>query len=151
MIAISLWQPWATALLLEFPDGVALKPDETRHWDLPARCVGVPVAIHAAQREDKATRLGWEKVIEMHHDLFREAGFPTYFDLPRGAVIGVVRFSAGLDALAAKRRLVRGQHLLGDYDRGRFAWPTTQRLLLKTPIPTVGRQGFFKVPVDLPA
>lgn len=145
MIAISLWQPWATALLLEFPDGVPIKPDETRHWDLPPRCIGVPIAIHAAQRDDAKTRRGWRNPIEMHHDLFKAAGYESYDALPRGAIVGQVTFQMALPTFYAKRKLIRCQHLLGDYGDGRFAWPTTQRTRYAEPIPAKGRQGFFKV------
>lgn len=150
MIAISLWQPWATALLLEFPDRVALKPDETRHWDLPARCVGVPVAIHAAARKDPETKRAWLNLIGMHYDLFKGAGIETYDQLPRGCVVGQVTFSAGVSTVDAKRRLIRCQHLMGNYDAGRFAWPTTARTRYFTPIPVMGRQGFFNFPSNPP-
>lgn len=145
MIAISLWQPWATALLLEFPDGIPIKPDETRHWNLPERCVGVPVAIHAAQRDDKVTRAAWLNMIDFHFEVFKAAGYDHWSDLPKGALVGQVSFRHAETSFDAKRRLIRGQHLLGDYGPERFAWPTLTRKRYAQPIPTIGRQGFFKV------
>ena len=32
MKALSLWQPWAEMIFRTDDDGLALKPDETRHW-----------------------------------------------------------------------------------------------------------------------
>lgn len=145
MIAISLWQPWATALLLEFPDGVALKPDETRHWALPARCVGVPVAIHAAQKKDFTTLQAWRNLTGMHYDLFAAAGYKFYDDLPRGGLVGQVTFAASIPTVEARPRLIRGQHLMGNYEDGRFAWPTAARSRFPSLIRITGRQGFFKV------
>lgn len=157
MKAISLWQPWATALFLEIEDlgkMVPLKADETRHWALPANLIGERVAIHAALKWDGAGQIRW---VQHRLGLPPEATAPMTVDnqkrfviadavkefnaLPRGCIIGTLRF------VACRRTdgLIRPtpQSWWGNYASGRFAWETADRELFAQPVPCKGRQGVF--------
>lgn len=103
MKAISLWQPWASAVVL------GLKSYETRSWSTSYRG---PIAIHAAQRPPERT---------LRLDLF-DAGVRNWGDLPLGGVIGVAELVAivptdGMDGYLSGLEL-----RMGDYTPGRFAW-----------------------------
>lgn len=51
MMAITVWQPWATLIAL------GAKPFEFRGWPAPARLVGQRVAIHAGARPVKRSEV----------------------------------------------------------------------------------------------
>lgn len=142
MKAISLWQPWASALFTD------LKPDETRHWPIPLKLIGEPIAIHASLTDTRETRLA---VMDLIFDpvvikAFRALGIEAYEDFPRGKVIGWVVFKAPLhtshmDQWGVGRTPL--QYRFGNYNPNRFAWPKQQAELFDKPYPCTGRQGFF--------
>lgn len=145
--AISLWQPWGTALFIDLKPGVPLKPDETRHWALPEKHVGRTFAIHAAMRDTRAERNTWTDADPVHIDAFRRAGFASYEALPRGCLIGTVVFHRCVLTQDASIGWADDGFEWGNYEPGRFAWGTINRRLFKTPVPCVGRQGIFNVDI----
>lgn len=143
MMAISLWQPWASALLVPH-----LKAHETRSWPCPPRLIGQRVAIHAAKKV-----LPYDLFVEnetrdrLMNDAF---GGPWRKTLPFGAVIGTAvlasckPMSPGLEpspfgAVPAHDN----DRLLGDWSADRFAWRMVDPIEFATPIPTLGRQGWW--------
>lgn len=74
MFAISLWQPWATAVI-EYGKDI-----ENRTWEPPSRMVGQRIAIHAGRRVDQGALAN-----------ARRAGYPLPDPLPAGMVLGTVR------------------------------------------------------------
>lgn len=149
MIAISLWQPWASALFALRPNNAPLKPDETRHWPLPQRFVGVPVAIHAAQRNTREEQDFWrDNVLDtnlrgFYGEAFARIGVHKWSDLPRGCIIGVVVFRQcwrTTGQFDVEDEIAREW---GNYAPGRYAWPVATCTPLDAPVPYVGRQGFF--------
>ncbi|MGE0294923.1 MAG: hypothetical protein AB7P97_21460 [Hyphomonadaceae bacterium] len=156
MKAISLWQPWASAMTL------GSKRIETRHW--PTNVRGT-VAIHAARRcvKEELNFLGahWNWCgalnIRMGGDSAR-----LWSILPFGAIVGVgdlvdcrpsESFTNGeLDAPrwpGGDKSYFWTERDMGNYDRGRFGWVFENLLRFKTPIPFKGKQGFFNVPDEL--
>jgi len=156
MRAISLWQPWASAVAL------GSKKIETRHWSTGYRG---PLAIHAAKR----------KVAREFSDFENDgAWIGVFFDilwggpdrlrdvLPFGAIVGTVDLvdcrpteSIAPDLLdaphwplleAPKELFEWTERQLGDFYPGRFGWVFQNPVAFKRPIPYVGRQGFFDVP-----
>ena len=126
MKAISLWQPWASAIAM------GLKSIETRSWSTSYRGL---LVIHAAKR--------WTK----HQDaILRESTLdPLVVGLPLGAIIAVGRLvdCRPVDQLILDRR----ERRWGDYSAGRFGWTLTHVERLREPIPFIGRQGLFTVPL----
>jgi len=141
MYALSLWQPWASLVVL------GLKSIETRNWGTARRTfarklVGQRLAIHAAQRKDRdpwyhiAMATNRNLAIElrqMGHD-------PDH--LPMGRLLGHVRVDDARvltrdDTLAA---LCRCSSL--------FGLVVSDPIALPAPPPCSGHQGFWHV--DLP-
>lgn len=169
MKAISLWQPWASAMAL------GSKTIETRHW--PTNVRG-PVAIHAAQRKVKNELdfLGycveWKGALApyLHEDL---NDYSFLLDLPFGAIVAVGHLADCLPVELideegdydldknhfAEARYVRNKEMrvvcrwqerqMGDYSCGRFGWIFSGVFPLREAIPFKGKQGFFEVPDEL--
>ncbi len=122
--AISLCQPWASAMAL------GLKRNETRSWATSHR--GDLVICSTKQMPQVADDL---------RDLLSE--IMTGVELPRGFALCVVevfdcqRITNSPDDVT--------EALLGDYTPGRFMWRTRNLRALKKPIPVRGWQGFFEV------
>lgn len=141
MKAISLWQPWASALFTD------LKPDETRHWPMPLKLVGEPIAIQASLRDTRDERIFWSDFVErdpVMMDHFRLMGIHSYQDLPRGCIIGWVVFKAPLHTSAMPATAATATaRIWGDYSPKRFYWPKQKAALFDKYYPCTGRQGFF--------
>jgi hypothetical protein len=135
MKAISLWQPWASLLVL------GEKQIETRSWATPHRG---PLAVHAAKMwNPDLERLCMEEPFRsllLKHGLGKDL-------LPRGALVGTVQLDNCLptDLLAVKEV----EYQLGDFRAGRFAWIVSRPQPLIQPIPTRGKQGIFTIELEL--
>ena len=141
MKAISLWQPWASAI----PAG--LKKIETRHWAPPATIIGHLIAIHAAKRFTFEERQAFciRTPTNSAEDLaFCQIGVRTADELPLGCVVAIARL-AGCQRTEdiPSFMLDGGERIWGDYRAGRYGWFLREVRPLPTPIPCVGRQGFF--------
>jgi hypothetical protein len=136
MRAISLWQPWASAVVLGF------KKFETR--GKLTHCRG-PLLIHAARTRDHVMfmrRTGIKEVFENH-------GITETSQLPLGAIIGVVNLDGCRKVEEVKDEISALEFALGDYSDGRFAWPLSFPVRFDTPIPFKAGQFFFNVPDSL--
>ncbi len=156
MRAISLWQPWATAV------AVRAKRIETRHWSTDYRG---PLLIHAAKRCNKTEMRDYAG--DRHWlDALRPAGAtqagcaPLWELLPLGAVVAVCNLvdcrpsesftTMELDGL--RRHEGEPQHwgwserMMGNFEPGRFGWVLDNIHPLRQPIPFKGGQSFFDVP-----
>lgn len=142
---LSLWNPWAEMVFRKDSDGLSLKPDETRGWSTNVRG---RIAIHATKKPLREILRDYPQLnlsllvcgVREHHMAF-------------GAIIGTVDLIDCVPApVAAKNRQDR-QLCWGDYrERGddrklRYAFVLANAVRLPTPIPCVGRQGFFRVQV----
>lgn len=145
MNAISLWQPWASALFVRYEDGQLIKPDETRHWPIPRWVIGQTIAIHAAKRDTRDEREFWDDLPARDRAAFACIGIREYSELPRGCLIGTLRFTACLRTEDAGVEFGSDAYSWGNYSAGRYAWRHANGVLLPAPQPCVGRQGFFTV------
>ena len=159
MRAISLWQPWATAI------AVGAKRIETRGWSTDYRG---PLAIHAARRciVDEMLYYGatWQWCYALA-PIGKRMGDGNYLDkiLPFGAIVATCLLddcrptdSFTQAELDAPRRHPGGsehefwtERMMGNFDLGRFGWALTEIRALPRPIPFKGRQGFFSVRDEL--
>lgn len=160
MRAISLWQPWATAM------AVGSKRIETRHW--PTKIRGT-IAIHAAKRRNIEELIfigscwNWIGALKPIGAEFGK-NFHITKALPFGSIVAVGDLvdcrptdsftQVELDTL----RHPEGEdgHLypwkerqMGNFDLGRFGWVFENVQRLKEPIPFKGMQGFFHVPDEI--
>lgn len=131
MKAISLWQPWATAIAL------GIKRVETRHWQT---AYTGPLAIHAAKR----LTAGQREFASVEHTLGR---LPEH--IPLGAIVATATLMGCRRTEDVAHQLDYVERLYGNYADGRFAWFLTDIVALPEPIPYKGAQRFFNVPDDL--
>lgn len=134
MIAISLWEPWGTAIAL------GLKSYETRSW-IP-RYRG-PLAIHCSR-----TRRAAEFIFEAEvREYFEKVGITSVDQLNFGKVVAVVDLAAAIPV----ERFVpsRKERAFGDYSPGRFAWCLHEVRRLERPVLFRGGQRFFNIPDGL--
>ena len=127
MRAISLWQPWASAIVC------GKKTVETRGWSTKYRGI---VAIHAAQRWTKEQRAMCSRYLTV---LFHE--------IPLGELVATAEIVCCVPTEQFTPHQL--ESVWGDYGAGRFAWVLDNIQPLEKPIPCKGRQGFFNVPDDL--
>lgn len=135
MKAISLWQPWASAMALGW------KQIETRHWQ--ARYRG-PMAIHAAKRWTADERDEWEIAVEIYGDRYALPVKP-----PLGCIVAVgnlhdIRPSEDLHGTIAPE-----EREWGNYGPNRFGWVFRDIRALAEPIPWRGEQGLFDIPDEV--
>lgn len=142
MLAISLWQPWASLWLSD------RKIHETRHWQ--CRRHGRPlrgtIAVHAAKRFIRDVEEPLRDILES------EFGGHWAMDLPTGALLGTVELIACVPTMGEGDRPVAASDddlACGDFSPGRFAWRRGGYRLFRRPIPYRGAQGFFHVPDEL--
>jgi hypothetical protein len=149
MKAISLWQPWASAIAL------GAKTIETRGWQTGYRG---PLAIHAAKRKVKRELLsfdldpGWLAALGLRERMIAEEA------LSFGAVVAVCSLFACLRTEWIASEVLDAPHhregwsagwterTMGDFTPGRYGWILNNVRLLKKPLPYKGMQGFFDVP-----
>lgn len=134
MKAISLHQPWASAVIL------GLKKIETRSHLTHVRG---RIAIHAAAKhtqDQRAIFYSMQNLDDSVHEVFRGVQFK---DLPFGALIGTVEIVAcqPADQIILHPR----ERMFGNFGPGRFAWLLKDPIKFGTPIPCKGRQGWFNV------
>lgn len=160
MKAISLHQPWASAVAL------GSKRVETRHWATKYRG---PLAIHAAKRLNKneliyhACTWNWCGALAAAGKQMGD-GKSLWDLLPFGAIVATCELmdcrpsgSFTGDEIDAARRpdgvfndsLDWTERQMGNFELGRFGWVLDKIQPLAAPIPFKGLQGFFNVPDDV--
>lgn len=137
MKALSLWQPWASAI------AVGAKKIETRGRRMNYRGL---LAIHAAKKRSREldnVSLALARMLRGCVDL------PGPSDLPRGAVVAIVEV---VTCREMDRAWIDEQHAieraLGDWQPGRFGIVLTCVRRLAKPYPLRGRQGLWNIGAD---
>lgn len=131
MKALSLTQPWATAVIL------GVKKVETRSWSTKYRGV---IAIHASKGFPR-----WAKDFAMtEHTLGR---LPER--LPLGGIIGLARIVDIGRTEFVKFGISAIERLYGDYSDGRYGWILTDVIALPEPIPCKGALSLWEVPREI--
>ena len=133
MRAVSLWQPWATAIAL------GLKPWETRSWATSYRG---PVAIHASKTPiDKALPP------ELHREYRDALGWQLSL-LPRGCFVAIANLVNCCRTEDVVGRLTEQELFWGDFGPGRWAWQLANVRRLLTPLETLGCPGLWEPPAE---
>lgn len=136
MKALSLWQPYASAVALK------LKKIETRSWR--TNFLG-EIAICASQKKSATMREFFDTVTGGYTAVsiaFSNEMLIHFDQLPFGAV-GDIEFWSDSKAVGKVERL------FGDYSPGRYGWVLDQVERLRKPVPVIGRQGIFNLPDDV--
>lgn len=130
MKAISLWQPWASAIAMGH------KRIETRGW--PTRHRG-PIAIHAAKRWT-AEEKDLARMFETRY------GMNGLADPPRGCIVAVATLVSVRPSEHLIEEISETEEMLGNYGPGRYGWMLEDVRKLDDPVPWRGMQGLFEVP-----
>lgn len=141
MKALSIWQPWASAI------AVGVKRFETRGWSTP-HC-GL-LAIHAAKRCTEAEREDFNELIEdslASRLAFGDALSLDFDTLPFGQVVAVGELSRCLPTEECEPSAL--EQLWGNFSGGRYGWEFARVWRLAQPVPWRGLQSLFDV--ELPA
>ena len=135
MRALTITQPWATLVIL------GVKHWETRGWRPRGIEIGERIAIHAAK--------GWTRAdVDFAFDLAGRDILPLArhaepdFDLPRGAILGTVRFTGYRPTATAEPGVLERE--LGDWSPGRWAWGLILPHEYVRPIPARGALGLWE-------
>ncbi len=142
MKALSLWQPWASLIVL------GIKRIETRDWQ---RSYRGPLAIHAAKwKPDDAAEEVWRDARELG---LLPAWTPERArDLPRGYVLATCQlveiFPSGTCACSNYLENDCPKHgpyqgIFGNLEPGRFGWVLENVDPFLWPVPAKGMQGLF--------
>lgn len=131
MKAISLWQPWASAM------AEGIKKNETRSWFTPYRG---DLVICSAKRKPTNEEVG-DAALHIHA-----------MTMPYGFALCVVELYGIVPTSNFHREqpteLSEAEADLGDYTPGRFAWLTRHLRTLRNPVPIVGRQSLWDLPPE---
>lgn len=131
MKALSLWQPWSSAIV------AGAKCIETRSYGTSYRG---PLAIHAAKKRDSL-------ITHMEGMVRGELGIVLPDPLPRGCVVAVVDLVGCQEmdeALIAEQSEL--ERALGDWQEGRFAWHLENVRPVLPPVDTRGFQRMWNLP-----
>lgn len=125
--ALTVWQPWASAIAAA-ETVLAAKTTENRGWRIPPG----PLTIHAGkQLDESACRL------PLVRQVLRDAGWRRIGDLPRGALVAVVR-------VTGSHRPGRNCCSWGQLDQWHNDLAAVKAL--PKPIPMRGKQKLWTVP-----
>jgi hypothetical protein len=137
MMALSMWQPWAT-LWLDGPKIHETRPKifNYRGW----------LAVHAAKRKPDPRELPPDLIAI----LGEQQGINWRWRLPLGQVIGAV-YVEDCAPTDVTQPLSHGDLLAGNWNKGRFAIRRSETDVIKLDAPRdlIGRQGRFYLPDDL--
>lgn len=148
MIAISMWEPWASLVR------TLAKCYETRHWATQHRG---PLLICAAKRKTDVQE--YLTIPEFQAGLAPLVGLPlnlkaTYTrvtprvwmeDLSFGKAVAIVNLVDCIPTDKMTRKQIGEDFPFGDFRQGRFAWKLSMIRRDFTPFPVKGKQGFFHV------
>jgi hypothetical protein len=153
--SISLWQPWASLVAC----GAKVNETRPRPWAYKG-----DVAICSAKpcwKNDvpdyAIPALQWLWKFKDQFPGYYSNVHDLYMSLPFGAVLCVVEKTGCAstnddNGYEHRSACLTSQELaLGDYSADRFYYPTRNCRRLKTPVPVIGRQGFFNLPPDVEA
>lgn len=157
MKALTIWQPWASLIM------VGAKPYEFRHWDYrrrEPRLEGQRIVIHAGARPVSLAEVAdlLRRLERASGGLELDHGTALKVDLARQLLVRVyaahsaapilpLRCGLGTATLCTPRRpsdLFRGR--IADstrFEHQNWAWPLTDIQPFDAPVPARGLQGFW--------
>jgi len=138
MKALTIYEPFATLLLLQDGEGRRIKRYETR----PKSCTWLnyrgDVAIHAAKCQDLlhlADREPFKSALGIY-------GI-TRKDLVLAHMIGTAKMTNVVDAFTMPAEIIKREGKFGDFGKNRVAIRMDDPMFFKAPISARGRQGLW--------
>lgn len=136
MKTISLWQPWAAAIV------AGVKTIETRHWSTNYRG---PIAIHAALKTSpELKRITAQAFMDGYGDAFRNVRYFSWFEMPRGAIVATAELVAVYSTDDERLNPSGKDRYWGDFSANRYGWILSGIQPLRYPLPWKGSQGLFE-------
>lgn len=133
MMALSLWQPWATLI------AIGSKQFETRSWKTSYRG---PLVIHAAKRyKSQERQLSQSGAFGF---CLKKAGYKPHL-LPTGVFVAIVDLLDIVPTETIAPYLKWPEYVFGDYTAGRFAWRLGNIRPVNPPLAARGFQGLWKL------
>lgn len=126
--AISLWQPWASAIAL------GNKAIETRSWRTAYRG---PILIHAARKFT---------VFAKSFAATERALGRMPARVPLGAIVAMAQLVACEPTEELNLSISALERMYGDYSFGRWGWVLKDVMAFTEPVGYRGAQGLFEVP-----
>jgi hypothetical protein len=135
MKALSLWQPWATAI------ACGAKKIETRSWSTNYRG---PIAIHAAKTWNDQCALAYGTLVDREdfYQLLPKDDDGRLHELPLGAIVAYAELVDVTGVINLIGKLTPLEQSLGNYSEGRYGW-ILEDVKLIVPVPAKGRQGLW--------
>lgn len=149
MMAITVWQPWASLIIEGF------KPYEFRCWDAPKSLHNTRIAIHAAARPTRRDEIV-DLIVRLktggaHSPCLHPAALEW---LERASVAPGRLFLSSVLGTAVLGQPLRASQIVhefgvvaNDSDRDEhfnWAWPMREIERFSEPVPARGAQGFWK-------
>lgn len=146
MMAITIWQPWASLI------AAGCKPIEWRGWVFPERLIGSRIAIHAGARQVYRNEIA-HLLLDLKHDdqnftslvpepsiALLERWHTSPGALPRATVLCTARLGRPIKApdYAASRGIDSDR-----IDHTKWGWPLTEIEPVIPMAPARGKQGFW--------
>lgn len=133
--AISLWQPWASAM-------GHYKNYETRHWQRKT-LIGQWFLFHAAKNVERS--FFYSKPTYEHMCLL---GYNKPSKIPRGCALSVARLVAVHDSDEIRPFLSGRELHYGNYRSGRMIWEFQDFIFLPSPVPMTGHRSIWSITRD---
>lgn len=148
MKALTLWEPWASLIM------IGAKPYEFRRWnftDKPhlAKLVGQRIVIHAGARPVKKGELQdiIERIDEGESALVSKIARPFVEKILAGEIRLPMASALGTAVIGQPQNSFElFKHIVADSDRldqQMYAWPVSDVQAFPSPIPAAGAQGFW--------
>lgn len=132
MKAISLWQPWASAI------ACGVKQVETRSWYTAYRG---PIAIHAAKKWNKELLETTLALITHSPEFYRglrTLGLTRWDKMHLGAVVATAHLTDCIATEILRPTISPLERAFGNYSAGRWGWILTNIKPIAEPIPASG-------------
>lgn len=146
--ALTLWQPWASLII------IGAKPFEFRKWDFTdkphlAKVVDKRIVIHAGARPPKRFELEdiLARIDEGESALVGETARPFIERVIDGEIKLPMASAIGTGIIGRPRKSYDlFKHIVADSDRldhQMYAWPVSEVQAFEQPVPGPGAQGFW--------
>lgn len=144
MKCLSIWDPWATLIML------GAKRYETRSWRPPRDLLGERIAIHASKNQEGLRLMATSPALASAvWTAFHAAEHNDADPFRPGCIIATAILAHSIPTHGASALEVSStEKQFGDWTDGRFAWLLAD-IHTGFAIPCRGRQGLFDVPTDL--
>jgi activating signal cointegrator 1 len=134
MRAITIWQPYATLIVL------GMKEFETRGWSTSYRG---PLIIHAAKVWNKARMADTHRILEF----MRQDGLKAQAEKVAASIVGSPGKVLGVVNLTDCNPMMDGgsdlENEVGFFGEGRFGWKCENPKAFAKPTSVVGKQGLW--------